>query len=106
MGITLASLIVWLIVGALAGSLAGRLVTWSKRGFGHLTNLGLGMVGALLGGVLFRLFHIDLGLEQIQVSAKDLVSALLGSLLLLAILWLVRRLRRGKPPVAPGPRPS
>lgn len=104
MEITVANLLVWLIVGSLAGSLAGRLVTWSKRGFGRLANLGLGMVGALLGGLLFRLFHIDLGLGNIQVSGEDLVSALVGSLLFLAAVWGVRRLRRPKTVAASVPK--
>src|SRR5262245_60453433 len=59
---TVGKVVVWLIVGALAGTLAGRLVTFTRIGFGFLTNLGVGMVGALVGGALFRLFNINLGL--------------------------------------------
>jgi uncharacterized membrane protein YeaQ/YmgE (transglycosylase-associated protein family) len=50
---TIAKIIVWLIVGAIAGTLAGRLATFSKQGLGFWTNIGMGMLGALVGGFLF-----------------------------------------------------
>ena len=40
-----AALIVWLIIGIIAGWLSGTLVT----GFGRWTNLGVGLVGAIIG---------------------------------------------------------
>jgi uncharacterized membrane protein YeaQ/YmgE (transglycosylase-associated protein family) len=61
-------IVVWLIVSALAGTLAGRVMTFSKRGFGFWTNMGIGMVGALVGGFLFWLFHIDLHLAVIKIT--------------------------------------
>ena len=48
--------IVWIVVGLLGGSLAGLLVTWDRAGFGFLRNLGVGLVGALVGGLIFRLW--------------------------------------------------
>jgi len=50
MGITFAQIIVWLIVGLLGGTLAGVVVRWQRKGFGWWTNLGIGLVGALVGG--------------------------------------------------------
>jgi hypothetical protein len=32
------------------------------------------MLGALVGGFLFRLFHIDLGLGEIKITFEDLIS--------------------------------
>jgi uncharacterized membrane protein YeaQ/YmgE (transglycosylase-associated protein family) len=84
-------IIVWLIVGALAGTLAGRLMTFSKRGFGFWTNIGVGMLGAVVGGFVFRLFHIDLGLATIKITFEDLISAFVGSLLCVIIWRLIRR---------------
>jgi uncharacterized membrane protein YeaQ/YmgE (transglycosylase-associated protein family) len=78
--ISIGEIIVWLIIGALAGTLAGRLVTFTKRGFGPWINMGVGMLGALVGGFLFRLFHIDLGLGEIKITFEDLISAFVGSL--------------------------
>lgn len=88
---TTSKIIVWLIVGALAGTLAGRLVTFSKQGLGFWTNIGLGMIGALVGGFFFWLFHIDLGLGEIKITFEDLISAFVGSLLCIAGWWLVRK---------------
>lgn len=88
-------IVVWIIVGALAGSLAGLAVTRKREGFGKLENLGLGLVGALIGGFLFDLLRIDLGLASVSVSLHDLVAAFVGSLLFLAALTFARR-RRAK----------
>ena len=49
---TLFQLIVWIIVGAIAGSAAAMVFTRSRTGYGRWINVGLGMVGALLGGFL------------------------------------------------------
>jgi uncharacterized membrane protein YeaQ/YmgE (transglycosylase-associated protein family) len=89
---TIAVVVTWLIVGGLAGSLAGMLVKRRKEGFGNLANLGIGLVGALIGGLLFKLFRIDLGLlSQIRISLQEIVAALIGSLIFLAILWGVQK---------------
>ena len=52
------AIIVWIIVGLLGGSLAGLLITWEREGFGLLRDLGLGLAGAIVGGLLFRLFGL------------------------------------------------
>jgi uncharacterized membrane protein YeaQ/YmgE (transglycosylase-associated protein family) len=88
---TLGKIIVWLIVGALAGTLAGRLMTFSKQGFGRWTNIGIGMLGALVGGFLFWLFGIDFGLGEIKVTFEDLISAFVGSLLCIVAWRLIRK---------------
>ena len=93
MHITWEVIVVWLIVGALAGSLAGMVVKRSKEGFGRFANIGIGLVGALVGGLFFKIFNINLGLRNIVVSFEELVAACLGSLLFLLVLWLVRKYR-------------
>ncbi len=82
-------IIVWLIVGGLAGTLAGRLVTFKKEGLGRWTNLAVGLVGALIGVGLFKLFRIDLGLGEIKITFEDLIAAFVGSLLFVLVWWLV-----------------
>jgi uncharacterized membrane protein YeaQ/YmgE (transglycosylase-associated protein family) len=94
MSFSIGEIIVWLIIGALAGTLAGRLITFSKQGFGFWVNTGVGMLGALVGGFLFRLFHIDLGLGEIKITFEDLISAFVGSLLCIIIWRLIRRSAR------------
>jgi uncharacterized membrane protein YeaQ/YmgE (transglycosylase-associated protein family) len=91
MVISLSQIVVWLIVGALGGTLAGALVRWQREGFGWWTNLGIGLVGAVVGGLLFRLFGILPSFESISISLRDVVSAFTGSILFLIGLWLWQR---------------
>lgn len=85
---TLAQFIVWIVVGLIGGSLAGLLITWHRQGFGVWRNIGLGLVGALVGGFLFRMFGLFPGLDKISISLRDIVAALVGSLIVLIALWL------------------
>ena len=94
MVVTIDELVVWLIVGVLAGSFAGLVVTKRKEGFGREANLGIGLAGALIGGFLFDVLRLDLGLANISVSLQDVVAAFVGSLLFLAALFYGRRLYR------------
>lgn len=89
--ISLDQIIVWVIVGVLGGSLTGLLVKRERKGFGMLPNLGLGLAGALVGGVLFRLLGLFPDLDKISISLRDVVSALVGSLIVLGALWLRQR---------------
>ena len=90
MDFTFGQLLGWLIIGALVGVLVGRLVHRSKRGFGLLGNLVLGLVGAVVGGVVFDLLDINIGADLV-ITGNDLVAAFVGSLIVLAILWVIRR---------------
>ena len=84
-------LIVWIIVGLLGGSIAGLLVKRDRKGFGAARNLGIGLIGAVIGGFLFRLFGLFPGLDKVAISLRDVVAAVVGSLLVLAALWLWQR---------------
>ena len=76
--------LIWEIcIGILAGFLAGKIMR--GRGYGVLMDLVLGLVGALLGGFVFRL----LGLYAYGLVGQ-LVIATAGAVML---IWLVRRLR-------------
>ena len=91
--VSLDQFIVWIIIGLLGGSLAGLIIKRERKGFGVLRNLGLGLVGALVGGLLFRLLGLFPDLDRVTVSLRDVVAAVVGSLLVLAALWLVQRFR-------------
>ncbi|KAI94431.1 transglycosylase [Rhodomicrobium udaipurense JA643] len=93
MSFSLPQIFVWVVIGIAGGSLAGILVTRERRGFGFWPNLGLGLLGAIVGGVLFRMFNLLPNLENVAVSMRDIVSALIGSLLVLALLWAYHRNR-------------
>ena len=74
--------------------MAGLIITRERKGFGILRNLGVGLVGALVGGLVFRLFGIFPGLDKIAISLRDVVAALIGSLLVLALIWLWQRFQK------------
>lgn len=85
---SLAQAIVWIIVGLIGGSLAGLIIKRDRKGFGTIQNLGLGLLGAFVGGLLFRLLGLFPGLDQVAISLRDVVAAMVGSLLVLLGLWL------------------
>jgi uncharacterized membrane protein YeaQ/YmgE (transglycosylase-associated protein family) len=78
--------ILWFIlIGLVAGWLAGQLV--KGGGFGIVGDLVLGIVGAVLGGFIFRLF----GLTGNGGLIGSLVVATLGAVILLYLLhWFDR----------------
>jgi uncharacterized membrane protein YeaQ/YmgE (transglycosylase-associated protein family) len=75
---------VWqIVIGILAGFLAGKIMR--GRGYGLLVDLLLGIVGSMLGGLIFSL----LGLYSSGLIG-ELVVATVGAVLL---IYIVRRLR-------------
>jgi uncharacterized membrane protein YeaQ/YmgE (transglycosylase-associated protein family) len=91
---SLAETVVWVVAGLLGGTLAGIASTLSLRGFGFLRNAVVGVVGALLGGLIFRITGLWPELEQITISLRDVVAAFAGSLLVLLLYWIWQRYRR------------
>jgi uncharacterized membrane protein YeaQ/YmgE (transglycosylase-associated protein family) len=83
--------IVWIVVGLLGGSLAGLIIKRDRKGFGLTRNLGVGLAGALVGGLLFRMFGLFPGLDSVAISLRDVIAAVVGSLLVLTVLWLWQR---------------
>ena len=88
-------MIVWIIVGGFAGTLAGRIVTFKKEGLGRWTNFLVGIVGAFLGGEVFKLLRIDFGLGDLKVTFEDLIAAFLGSLVVI-LAWRIIAKAAGK----------
>ena len=91
---TISQLIVWIVVGLLGGSLAGFLITWERKGFGLLRNLGVGLAGALVGGLIFRLLGLLPGLDKYAISLRDVVAAVVGSMLVLVAFWFWQRSKK------------
>jgi len=78
---------VWfLLIGLCAGWLAGRLTKGS--GFGVVGDLAVGVIGAILGGFVFKL----LGIASYGLLG-ELVVATIGAVLLLVLMSAVRRKR-------------
>jgi uncharacterized membrane protein YeaQ/YmgE (transglycosylase-associated protein family) len=91
---SLAQFIVWIVMGLLGGSLAGLIMTRERKGFGLARNMGLGLAGAIVGGLLFRLLRLLPGLDQISISLRDVLAAFVGSLIVLAAIWLWQRFNK------------
>ena len=86
--VSLNQFVVWIIVGLIGGSIAGLIIRRERRGFGVWRNLGLGLVGALVGGLLFWLLGLFPALDTVRISLRDVVSAVVGSFLVVGALWL------------------
>ena len=81
-------LIGWIIFGALAGWAANVIIGGRERqGQGCLANILVGVVGAVLGGLLYRLVT---GREvSFEFDLPSFGIAVLGSLVLLGVLRLI-----------------
>jgi uncharacterized membrane protein YeaQ/YmgE (transglycosylase-associated protein family) len=82
----------WILVGLIAGALAGWITGAPQRGC--LATMAVGIVGALIGGGLWRLATGD----DSSLNEFDLGSigvAVLGSVVLVLVLEALRRSPRG-----------
>ncbi|RJG13783.1 GlsB/YeaQ/YmgE family stress response membrane protein [Pseudomonas cavernicola] len=79
------SLILFLIIGAIAGWIAGKLM--QGGGFGLVGNLVVGIVGAVIGGHLFRYLGVSAGGGVIG----SLLTAVIGAVVLLFIVGLIKK---------------
>ena len=86
---TLEIVVVWLLVGLVAGWLASQLVRGG--GSGVVTDVVVGIVGAFIGGMIFRAagWHAPFG-----GYAGLIFVAFCGAALLLVIMKLLARRRR------------
>jgi uncharacterized membrane protein YeaQ/YmgE (transglycosylase-associated protein family) len=84
-------IIAWIVLGAVAGIVAERLMG-SRTGIALATVVGI--VGALLGGFLAKvLFHVESLNSFFNLSTW--VTAIVGAVILLAIVHTVTGSRRG-----------
>jgi uncharacterized membrane protein YeaQ/YmgE (transglycosylase-associated protein family) len=79
------NLLWFLLVGAIAGWLAGLLV--KGKGFGIFGNIGVGIVGAVIGGHILGWAGISFG----RGFWPGVVTALIGALILLFVVNLFRK---------------
>jgi uncharacterized membrane protein YeaQ/YmgE (transglycosylase-associated protein family) len=93
---SIGQIVVWIIVGGFAGTLAGRVVTLKKEGLGRWLNFLVGVIGAFIGGEVFRLLRIDFGLGDLKVTFEDLIAAFLGSLLVIFVWRIIGKIRSKK----------
>ncbi len=81
------SILAWLVVGFVAGGLARWVTGADKRGC--LATIVVGIIGALIGGTLFRLATGDEGTAFDDFDLGSVFVAFLGSVLLLLVLQAI-----------------
>lgn len=79
-------LITWLIVGLVAGVLASLVM----GGVGLIGDIIIGIVGAFVGGWLFRQLGVTTPFSGL---AGTIFTAFIGAVVLLAIIRLIKRRR-------------
>jgi uncharacterized membrane protein YeaQ/YmgE (transglycosylase-associated protein family) len=83
---TMINLIVWLVAGAVIGWIAS-MVMHTDAQQGTILNIVVGVVGALIAGLLLNQPTIN----QNVFNLNALVISLIGAIVLLAVVNLVRR---------------
>jgi len=74
------SIISWIILGLIAGFIGSRIV--NKQGEGMLLDMALGIVGAIVGGILFSFFGAT-GITGLNIWS--MIVAIVGSVV---VLWI------------------
>lgn len=83
------SFIWFIVIGAIAGWLAGQFM--KGNGFGLFGDIIVGVIGAFIGGYLFRAVGVELG-----GLIGSLVVAFVGAVLLLFVVRLFTGRRAGR----------
>jgi uncharacterized membrane protein YeaQ/YmgE (transglycosylase-associated protein family) len=79
-------LLTWLIVGLVAGLLASLVM--GGTGYGIIGDIIIGIVGAFVGGWLFRQLGVH---SPVAGIAGIILTAFVGAVVLLFVLSLIRR---------------
>jgi uncharacterized membrane protein YeaQ/YmgE (transglycosylase-associated protein family) len=86
-------IIAWIVLGLIAGAIA-KLIYPGSQGGGIFATIGLGILGALVGGYLGQVLLGSLGAAAASAGAltiPSIIFAVLGSLLLIFIWGLITR---------------
>lgn len=73
------SIISWIILGLIAGFVGSKIV--NKQGDGMLLDIALGIVGAIVGGIIFSFFGAT-GITGLNIWS--MIVAIVGSVV---VLW-------------------
>jgi len=77
-------IISWIVIGLIAGWLAHRILGGRD---GILNNLAVGLIGAIVGGVLFT----ELSVAVAPDFFGSLITAIIGALVFLVVWRAIRR---------------
>jgi len=78
------NIVFFLIIGAIAGWLAAKVM--QGRGLGLWINMGLGVIGAVLGGTLLE--QLDM---QVEGPIEQLLTATVGAVIVLWLAGLIKK---------------
>lgn len=81
------SLFAWILLGLVGGFIASKIV--NRTGEGFVLDIFLGIVGAVTGGWLFKLFGMH-GVTGLNIYS--LVVAICGAAVLLVVYHTIRRM--------------
>jgi len=79
------SILAWLVLGLIAGFIGSKLV--NKTGEGLVLDIGVGIVGAIVGGWLFSVFGMS-GVTGLNLYS--LVVAVIGAVVFLLVYHAIR----------------
>jgi len=80
------SILAWIVLGLIAGFVGSKIV--NKSGEGIVLDIILGIVGAVVGGYIFRFFGAS-GVTGLNIYS--LIVAVIGAVVLLVIYHAVKR---------------
>ena len=80
------SILAWIVLGLIAGFIGSKLV--NKTGEGLVLDIGVGIVGAIVGGWLFSVFGMS-GVTGLNLYS--LVVAVIGAVVFLLVYHAIRR---------------
>lgn len=83
------TILLWAVIGLIAGWLASAVI---GGGYGVIGDIVVGVVGAFLGGILFRALGVAAPFGGI---AGTIFVAFIGAIVLLLLLRLISRARAG-----------
>ena len=78
------SIIAWIILGLIAGYIGSKIV--DREGKGLWLNMALGIIGAIVGGLIFNVFG---GSSVTGVNLYSIIVAIIGSVV---VLWIYHAL--------------
>ena len=88
------NIIAWIVLGAIAGWIAGLLVRGDER-WGVIGHIELGIVGAVVGGVLASaLFNVNTGAHNGDINIASIVVAVIGAVIVVVVVNMLTGSRR------------
>ena len=83
-------IIIWLIIGGIIGWLASMVMKTDKQQ-GMILNVVVGIVGAMIGGLLIAPLLGSSTINRMDFSIPGLLASFIGACILLALVNMVNR---------------